>query len=107
MRGRIVAATHRSRPAGRRGIEQQAIRRPGGVCERAHEAFPVLRARQELEPARNRVGLGWRGQHRLGVRGEAFSDVEGALAFDFVGISRVTSLSEGQRVANGLGTQLS
>ena len=67
---------------------------------------PSSAAARSSSRARNRVGLGWRRQHRLGVRGEAFSDVEGALAFDFVGISRVTSLAEGQRVANGLGTQL-
>jgi hypothetical protein len=41
------------------------------------------------------------------VRGQAFKNVKDALAFDFIGIPRVTSLSEGQRVANGLGTQVS
>ena len=44
---------------------------------------------------------------RAGVRGEAFVDVEGALGFDFVRISRVTSLAEGQRLANGQRARLS
>ena len=35
------------------------------------------------------------------------SKIEDTLTFDFIGIARVTSLSEGQRVANGLDTQLS
>jgi hypothetical protein len=101
QRGRLVTGAHLSWPAWRRAIEQEAIRGTGRVRKRAHEAFAAFRGGQLIERIRDRAGLRLRGQHGLSVRGEAFVDVQGALALDLVRKARVTSLAEGQRLANG------
>ena len=105
--GEIVGAAHRSRPAGRRGIEQEAIRGPGRIRKRAHEAFPVLRGRQESS-ARAIASAADGAASTVPVYEARPSVMSRARSLSTLsGISHVTSLSEGQRVANGLGTQLS
>lgn len=63
QRGQIVAGAHGPWPAGRRLVEREAVRRSRRVGERAHEALPFLRVREELDGARDRISAGWRGKH--------------------------------------------
>src|SRR6185436_7809784 len=99
-RGEVVGSAHSAPPVGRRRVEQEAVRWTGYVRKRAHEALRQLRVIQQLERAYDRVGRRRRSEHGAAVRGEAFRDLLGALAFVTGRVEDVPGLSEGQRVAD-------
>jgi hypothetical protein len=100
-RGEIVGTPQSTPPAGRRCVEQEAIRRTGHVRKRANEALGCLRIAEQVERPHDRVGRRLCREYGAGVRGEPFRDLLGALVFDTDRVEHASGLPECERVADG------